>query len=227
MKDARISQKRIAEEAGVSIMTVSRVLRGKEDVAEATRERVLEVAGKYGYRPNLLVRGIQTGKTGTIGVLLPPFPSYDELLSGIHDELVQADHVPINIWSASDAVDQSIDAHEVTQIHRLLDRRVDGVILKPVDEAVSDDYLREVWERGIPLVVVDRELPRTHADFVGTDDLEGGRIVARHLLGLGHRRLAQFLLGDSISTYALRCRGFGDCVAEVADAQVDTVTCLQ
>ena len=147
MKDARISQKRIAEEAGVSIMTVSRVLRGKEDVAEATRERVLEVAGKYGYRPNLLVRGIQTGKTGTIGVLLPPFPFYDELLSGIHDELVQADHVPINIWSASDAVDQSIDAHEVTQIHRLLDRRVDGVILKPVDEAVSDDYLREVWER--------------------------------------------------------------------------------
>jgi LacI family transcriptional regulator, galactose operon repressor len=227
MTEPQISQKKIAEEAGVSIMTVSRVLRGKEDVADETRERVLEVARKFRYRPNLLVRGIQTGKTNTIGVLLPLWPFYDQISSGIHDELIQADHVPMTIWSASDAHDRSIDAAELKQIHRLLDRRVDGVILKPVDEAVSDDYLREVWERGIPLVVLDRELPRTHADFVGTDDYVGGELAAEHLLSLGHRRLGLVVPGRDVTPYALRESGFTDAVAKASGAVCTVHECVQ
>ncbi len=227
MTEPQISQKKIAEEAGVSIMTVSRVLRGKEDVADETRERVLEVARKFRYRPNLLVRGIQTGKTNTVGVLLPPWPFYDRISSGIHDELIQADHVPMTIWSASDAHDPTIDAAELKQIHRLLDRRVDGVILKPVDEAVSDDYLREIWERGIPLVVLDRELPRTHADFVGTDDYAGGAMAAEHLLALGHRRLGLIVPGSDVAPYALRASGFADTIAKAPGAVCTAHECVQ
>lgn len=227
MTEPQISQKKIAEEAGVSIMTVSRVLRGKDDVADETRDRVLEVARKFRYRPNLLVRGIQTGKTNTVGVLLPPWPFYARISSGIHDELIQADHVPMTIWSASDADDPSIDAAELKQIHRLLDRRVDGVILKPVDEAVSDDYLREVWERGIPLVVLDRELPRTHADFVGTDDYAGGVLAAEHLLALGHRRLGVVAPGREVTPYTLRASGFTDTAAKVSGSVCTVHECIE
>ena len=68
---------RIAERTGVSIGTVSRILRDKPiRVAAATRVRILEVADELGYRPNLLVRAIQSGKTGMIGVMVPPFDSY-------------------------------------------------------------------------------------------------------------------------------------------------------
>lgn len=64
---------------------------------------------------------------------------------------------------------------ELEMIHLLVDRRVDGIILMPIDEAISDDYLREILEHNIPLVTLDREVPETHyADFVGTEDELGG-----------------------------------------------------
>src|SRR5580658_9189958 len=103
MKPSRplASQKRIAEEAGVSQSTVSLVLAGHRLNSDATSRRVLEAAERLGYRPNLLVRGIQTGKTGTIGVLIPPFDFYwGEVLCGIHDVLTEKDSVPITLWTA-------------------------------------------------------------------------------------------------------------------------------
>jgi LacI family transcriptional regulator len=72
----------------------------------------------------------------------------------------------------------------------MLDRRVDGIILLPVDESVESLYLKEVFDRGIPLVTVDRGIKSVSVDYVGTDEEQGGRLAAEHLLALGHRRLA-------------------------------------
>ena len=95
----QVSQKRIAQTAGVSQSTVSLVLSGRRVNSDETSERVLKAAERLMYRPNLLVRGIQTGKTRTIGVMMPPFDFYwSEVLFGIHDVLSVADHVPITIW---------------------------------------------------------------------------------------------------------------------------------
>jgi LacI family transcriptional regulator len=210
----KINQKIIAEEAGVSIMTVSRVLRGTNDVSEETRKEILRVADKHRYRPNLLVRGMQTGKTKTIGVIIPSREYDYRILSGVHDELMNADYIPYTIWGATDAVDKTIDAHELKQIHRLVDRRVDGIILKPVNEWVNDEYLKEIWERHIPLVVVDREMKKTHADFVGSDDYLGGQIAARHLLNLGHKTFAHLAGENSVVTFKSRRDGFCDTLAE-------------
>src|SRR6185437_12107332 len=96
MKTARapVNQKRIADEAGVSQATVSLVLAGREVTSRETRARVLSAAERLRYRPNLLVHGIQTGKTRMIGVMAPPFDYYwSEVLYGIHDVLAAADHV--------------------------------------------------------------------------------------------------------------------------------------
>src|SRR6476646_3709084 len=96
----QVSQKRIAEMAGVSQATVSLVLNGRGLSSETTQRRVRKAAEQLKYRPNLLVQGIQTGKTRMIGVMAPPMDFYwSQVLYGIHDVLVAHDHVPITLWT--------------------------------------------------------------------------------------------------------------------------------
>ncbi len=208
----------IADSAGVSISTVSRVLRGNTNFAAETAEKVRRVAQELGYRPNLLVRGIQTGQTQTVGVMVPTFSEFlGRLVFGIHERLATRGWTPILLWGQEGLC-------ELEQIHRLVDRRVDGVILFPNEDTVPDSYLSEVWERKLPLVTVDRKMLRTHADFAGTDDQLGGKLAAEHLLGLGHRRLAHLSASPSISSSRERWEGFCQAVDKVPGAQ--TLHCV-
>jgi LacI family transcriptional regulator len=181
----RVSQQDIAREANVSRVTVSLVLAGKDQTSEETRKRVLEAAKRLRYRPNLLVQGMQTGRTGSIGVIMPvSMHFHGQIAKGVHDELVEADFVPIQLWTTPRTHTKEM---ELEQIHRLVDRRVDGMIIFPIDVSVPDVHFHEIWQREIPLVTVDRETT-THADHVGTDEELGGRLAAEHLLSLGHNR---------------------------------------
>jgi LacI family transcriptional regulator len=194
----QVNQKRIAEEAGVSQATVSLVLSGRPISSLATRRRVLQAAEKLRYRPNLLVHGIQTGKTRMIGVMAPPFDYYwSEVLYGIHDVLAAADHVPITVWTAHNGPGPrkryGPGMDELEQIHRLLDRRIDGVILWPHFASLFQEHVREFSSRSLPVVTIDHELPASYrADYVGSEEAKGGRAVAKHLYDLGHRRFAHF-----------------------------------
>src|SRR4051794_39070035 len=88
----RVSQQDIAREANVSRVTVSLVLAGKDQTSEETRKRVLEVAERLRYRPNLLVQGMQSGRTGVIGLIMPGAALFHgEIARGVHDELVKND----------------------------------------------------------------------------------------------------------------------------------------
>src|SRR5437667_6572952 len=148
----RVSHQDIAREANVSRVTVSLVLAGKDQTSEETRKRVWEVARRLRYRPNLLVRGMQTGRTNAVGVVMPSsLHFHSQIARGIHDELVAADTVPVQLW-----VDPATEtkATELEQIHRLVDRRMDGIIIWPADVSVPDMHFREIWQRNIPLVTV-------------------------------------------------------------------------
>src|SRR6476620_2248533 len=112
----RVSQQDIAREANVSRVTVSLVLSGKDQTSEETRKRVMDVARRLRYRPNLLVHGLQTGRTHTIGVIMPASMHFHgQVARGIHDELVQRDFVPIQLW-----VNPAVDTREMEleQVHR-------------------------------------------------------------------------------------------------------------
>ena len=124
--------KDVAKAANVSLAAASRILRGDRDrFGEETCRRVLEASRQLGWRRNLLVNGMQTGKTQTIGVMIPPFDSFwVSVLSSIHDTLSASDYLPITIWigSLGDMPHFEKDEEEgLRQINRLLDRRVDGV----------------------------------------------------------------------------------------------------
>ena len=208
------SLKQIAQEAGVSIPTASRILRNRLNFKPATKQRVLEVADRLKYRPNLLVNGIRTGKSNTIGVIIPsPDIFFNNVLHGIHDELMKADNVPIVLLthSGGELIDRD---YELAQIHMLLDRRVDGIIFRPTNEMVGDAYHSEVWERHVPLTAIDSETPLTKADFVGTDDALGAKLCAEHLLGLGHRHVAHLAGPSNVSTARDRRTGFETAIRE-------------
>jgi LacI family transcriptional regulator len=195
--------KDIAQATNLSVATVSRILAGKAKFAQETRERVESVSQAMGYRPNRLVAGIQTGHTGMIGAILPIHAWWGaHLMVGLQQELARSGYVPIVLDCPSR------DVSEPEMIYSLLDRRVEGVILFPGDDGVSDEYFGEIHSRNIPLVTVIRRLERAKCHIIEVDDHESGRLAAEHLLSLGHRHLAQITGPWSISTGRNRAEGF-------------------
>ncbi|MCX7417868.1 MAG: LacI family DNA-binding transcriptional regulator [Planctomycetia bacterium] len=218
--------KQIADELGVSMMTVSRALNGRDRVSKTTQSLVLAAAKRLQYRPNRLVHAIKSGRSGTVGVMISVADTYSaKIIHGIHDVLAEQRFLPILHFHGV-GPQANRDDGELDYLHRLLDQRVDGIIFWPSDETVSPMYLREVWERGVPLVAVDRHLPRTNAEFSGTDDVVGGRLAAEYLLSLGHRRLAHIGGEHWVSTYAERRRGFEDAIRGAADVVYSAAECI-
>lgn len=188
----------VANAANVSLATASRVLNGDADsFGLKTQKKVRKAATDLGWRRNLLVDSIQKGRTKTVGVMIPPHDSFwNGVLAGIHMELATADYLPITIWVGDcreypDFAKSDKDAVEL--INRLLDRRVDGIILWPSFAVAYYDHYRELMDRRIPVVVIDHKLSDEDiADSIETDEEQGTRLVAEHLLNLGHTRIACF-----------------------------------
>jgi DNA-binding LacI/PurR family transcriptional regulator len=216
-----IQLKRIAEEASVSIATVSRVLARKEQVAAKTRERVMRVAEKLNYRPNRLVHALQSGRTNTVGVMINPASEYHAcILGGIEEIMVQADYLPVMVTGKQHGDEYVAPVNELDLIHRLVEQRVDGIIICPIEDATPDEALQEAWKHRLPVICVDRAMPNTHAGFVGTDDRLGGQLAAEHLIKLGHCCIGHLAGPGYSSTGRLRREGFEKAVK---DAGVDFV----
>lgn len=218
--------KTIAEEAGVTLTTVSRILSdktGKYKYAEKTRKKIFSIADRLKYRPNALVLGMQTGKTGTAGVMIPASEFfYSQIISGIHEVFLNNETIMLLSWNY-DILKKEDEAVERRIIHQLVDRRVDGIILRPSCEEFERSYFEEIWERDIPLILVDREMAKVSADFVGTDDEAGGRAAAEYLLALGHTRLLFVGAGKLVSTSRHREDGFRRVLSETPNACCKTV----
>jgi LacI family transcriptional regulator len=222
--------KDVALAANVSLSAASRILRGEQDrFGEETCQRVLEAARKLGWRRNLLVNGIQTGRTKTVGVMIPPFDSFwVDVLAGIHLSLAQADYLPITVWVGDCQEMPHFEKEQeegIRQISRLLDRRVDGLILWPSFAVAYYEHYREVFERRVPVVVIDHEYSADQiADSIETDEERCTRTVAEHLLALGHREIACFSARETAwQAWAVRRRAsFEAAVSELAGVDVST-----
>jgi LacI family transcriptional regulator len=217
--------KSIAEAAGVTLTTVSRVLNdaeGKFKYADDTRKRILDIASRLKYRPNALVRGMQTGRTGTAGVMVPIGGFYSLVVAGIHEVFVNNATIMLLSWNHRSVNDRE-EVLERQIIHQMVDRRVQGIILRPSSEDFERSYFEEIWERQIPLILIDRRLSKIETDFVGTDDIYGGRAAAEHLIQLGHRSLLFVGFGTATSTSRDRERGFRRVVSETPGAHCKSI----
>lgn len=219
--------KDVAKSANVSLAAASRILRGdREEFGEETCCRVLEASRQLGWRRNLLVNGMQTGRTQTIGVMIPPYNSFwVSVLSGIHDALAEYKYLPITVWVGSLGDMPHFEKEEgegLRLINSMLDRRVDGLIMWPPFGVAYYHHFPEFVERRVPVAVIDHN--STVADSVGTDDEQAASVVAEYLLNLGHRRIACLSSREAPSqTWAVKRRkSFEVAVARCPGAQVQS-----
>jgi LacI family transcriptional regulator, galactose operon repressor len=193
--------KDVARELGVSVVTVSKVLRGAKDVGEETRSKVLRRLKELKYQPNIMARGLATGRTFTMGLIVPDLvhPFFAELAKSLSGALRESHRALI---LASSEEDSEVEAQE---IRTLLSRGVDVLLVascQPQLHAFHDGA-----DLRTPFVLIDRNFPDLSANFVGTDDVKAGEIATEHLVSLGRRHIAH-IGGDQSSTALDRTRGY-------------------
>ncbi|MBP2478738.1 LacI family transcriptional regulator [Crossiella equi] len=178
----------VARQAQVSVATVSRALSSPNLVREQTRERVLSAAAALGYQPNRAARGLITGRTGNLGIVVPDLdnPFFTGVLKAVQHAAGQADH---SVFVADSDEDPVVEEKLV----RTMAQQVDGLIV--CAPGLPDEPLLKV-AASTRLVLVNRELPGTPAALMNAGD--GIRQLVEHLAGLGHRRVA-FLSGPDTS----------------------------
>lgn len=225
MSRTDIGLKDIAEKAGVSAMTVSRVMRNHPGVSEATSSRIRQIAEEMGYKSNRLARGMKSGRSSIIGFIMPEEHALGSaIFNGAYgffhhkDMMVSVDLVPGNIGQIALQEQNKL-------IDRLLEIRVDGIILLPVSDSPEDDYITRLMDKNIPVVFVDRDVTDFTNNFVGTDDGAGGREAAEVFLKNGCRRALLISTGASVSTSRLRIEGFRQRAAELGLEVVSELEC--
>lgn len=171
----------IAKHAGASIATVSRVVNGSGYVSAAMRERIETAVRELDYRPNAGARMMRSGSSRMVGVLLP---ALDVHFFGILAHTVEQ-ALFLRGYQAMICSTAESPAHEADYVGAMLAQRVDGVIMAAV--ASDGAGVGRLIAAGVPIVAVDRALPGVAA--VAVDHHAGGRMLARHLLDLGHRAI--------------------------------------
>jgi LacI family transcriptional regulator, galactose operon repressor len=179
----------VARRAGVSTATVSRVLAGIGGARPETRDRVLDAARELGYRPSGVARSLKLRTTRTLGLIITDIenPFFPQLVRAVED--VAREHgFALLLCNAADDPDR-----EASYLDLLVDRRVDGIVI-----AVSGLGARHgEWlaEPPLPVVLVNTAAPGLPHPSITSDNLDGGRQGAAHLLDLGHRRIGVLTAG--------------------------------
>jgi DNA-binding LacI/PurR family transcriptional regulator len=184
----RPSIKDIARLANVSHPTVSRALLNNPLVSAKTGERIRRIAKEAGYRPSAVARGLLTRRTQTIGVVVTTVadPFAGAVFSGI--EKTAGDH-GYSVFLADSNADPE---RERKIVQAFAERRLDGIIV--TSSRVGALYLPMLEEMGVPIVLVNNQYPGTFVHAVMIGNVEGSRAAAKHLIDLGHERIAY--IGD-------------------------------
>jgi LacI family transcriptional regulator len=197
----------VARAAGVSIKTVSRVINAAGYVRDATRHRVARAIQRLGYRPNALARGLVTGRSRSIGLVIADVvnPFFPPLVRAVEDVAAARGYTVILADTDEDA------ARERGALSVLLEKQVDGLIL--CASRVRAGLLRRIADSGVPLAMINRALSHPRAIGVVADGVVGGRLATEHLLRLGHTRIAYLAGPRASASNRNRFRGYRDALA--------------
>jgi LacI family transcriptional regulator len=185
-KPTKLTVQDIARLAGVSKTTVSRVLNNKPDVDGETRERILRIIDEQGFVPSIAAAGLASGRRQLIGMLIPSFawPLIPELMRGVSAMLEQTSYELV-LYCINEG-DSKRDRSEV--IDRVLATQLTAGLLAVFPGPASNDLTR-LYHQGFPVVVVDDQREQ-EAPWVSVDNVTGAYTATRHLINLGHRRIA-------------------------------------
>lgn len=207
-----VTIKDIARLAGVSCATVSRVLNGSPTVKPENRDRVLALCSQYGYRRNLLARGLSAGRTGLIGYVLSDLdnPLFSEMALTLEQYArLHGYHILLCHGRVEDSDMERL-------FNFLIGHRVDGVILASSSKQAPEPIRRYIDH--VP-IVLQGSLAPSHLSrsvpSVSVDDLAGGRMAAEYLYRLGHRSVAYLGIRENNHAHVLRLQGFAKAAKEL------------
>ena len=195
--------KDVARQAGVDVSTVSLAINNDPRIRDETRARILAIAAELGYRKNHLARGLRSGKSFTIGAVVGYSSSafWSEVLAGAQGILAEHDYHLLLDYAPSEL------RREEMQIEALKQKRVDGFLIAPSDDDPQTpeqkpavEHYRALEAEKIPFVFVDRFVPGLDADYVAADNFAAARAATRHLLRLGHKRVAYIYAPHRMNT---------------------------
>jgi DNA-binding LacI/PurR family transcriptional regulator len=192
----------IAKEAGVSIATVSKVINGKGRISVETRSAVFAIMERLDFQPSVIASALTGKKTFTLGLLVPDVsnPFFAEIARAIEDQGHQLGYSVV--MCNTDNKDEKIERY----ISLLLQKSVDGIIIATGIE--KKEILEQLLAKGLPIVLIARELPFIAVDTVVVDDYVGGCMAANHLLEMGHKEIAFLAESQKVSSSRERMRGF-------------------
>jgi LacI family transcriptional regulator len=199
----KVSLRDVAKRAGVSPMTVSRVINNAASVKRETRDRVEAIIRSMGYIPNRLAQGLISQRSGTIGLILPDVanPFFAHVLRAAE---ITARRQGYRLLVCNTEGDVAL---ERDYIHNLISHQVDGLIVAPVGDR-SRTGLLPLVSRKYPLVLLDRSVAGIECDLVQGDSTGGAQRLVAHLLAIGHKRIAMILGPNDVSTSRERYAGY-------------------
>jgi LacI family transcriptional regulator len=207
-----VTIKDVARESGVNVSTVSRALNGEYGVHAETREMVTAVARRLGYRPNRVARGLVTGRSHTLGLVVSDIrnPFFAEVARGAEDAAYRAGHDLILCNSDLDPEKQML------YVQSLLEKRVDGILMNSVS-VLSRAQQETLAGMGAAIVLLNRAAPRAAFSSVCADNEAGGRLAGEYLLKLGHRQIAHITGPRHHGNMTDRAKGFVRALAGAGD----------
>ncbi|WEG08227.1 LacI family DNA-binding transcriptional regulator [Microbacterium horticulturae] len=212
-----VSVRDVAATAGVSVGTVSNVLNRPDKVSAQTVERVQSAIAQLGFVRNDAARQLRAGRSRALGLVVLDIrnPFFTDVARGAEDRA--AEH-GLSVFVANS--DEKLE-RERSALDLFEQQRVSGVLVTPIAEDLP--RLRRMRERGMSVVLVDRQSQEDGFPSVAVDDIEGGRIAAAHLLEIGRRRLALVGGPTSLRQVADRLDGAQQAVAATAEATLEYV----
>ncbi len=194
----------VAKTAGVSTMTVSCVLNANPNVKDETRERVFAAIKRLRYHRNELARSLRDKRTRQIGILVPnlfdPFFANCAHAVGV---VAKQHNYSVNIAISNEDPDD-----EFEEANRMLHRKVEGVVVIPATPVRGSSQLLLPEFSNLPIVTLDRPVEGSHYDSVVVQNWSGGQMGTRHLIALGHKRIAFIGLVGNLYTMRMRQQGY-------------------
>lgn len=199
----------VAKRAGVSIATVSNVIRGTRRVSPKLTERVQTAIRELNYSPNEIARSLKVRQTRMLAMVLPDItnPFFPEIIRGAEDTAFERGYF---LMTAN--TDEQI-GRERRIVAALRSYRVDGVLLASAS-GTDTSHLQSTLDAGVALVCLDRTVPGVKTDAVLLDNVRGARECVRHMIQKGHRRIAIITGPLDVQTGRERLRGYEEALRE-------------
>ncbi len=200
-----VSIKDIANQVGVSTTTVSFVLNGKakeKRISEDLKNEILKIAAKLNYRPNQIARGLRTGQTHTLGLIVEDIsnPFFASLAKVVEEEADKFGYTVMFCCTENNETKAS------SLINMLRHRQMDGFIITPTPG--MEDDIRKLTDEKRPLVLIDRYFPNLDSSYVTVDNYQGAYEATRYLVGKGHKRIGLITIESSQVQMEKRYEGY-------------------